>query len=137
MKIFHLISKKQAQPIPGQYVSLLSQSMIIFLLLSLFFSFGVSPAQANDQSIAFYALSRGRGVPDATREALKQIRTLFTELHNQGEIVKVKEKRMGIEGERRICAEFIHENVAQREWVKLQDMTRNLDLANLKKERCD
>ena len=121
----------------NNHVPLLSQSMIIVLLLSLSIPLEASSAQANDLSIACYALSRGRGVPEATREAFKEIHFRFNTLKEQGKVVTVKNKRIGLEGEHKICAEFVDETDAQRVWDELQEMTKDLDLANIKKEGCD
>lgn len=120
--------------------SLSNLKVTVFILFVLLPLIGASSTQANsleNRSIAFYALSRGTGVPEATMKALNKVRTRFTELHDQGEVSRVIENRIGIEGETRICAEFITESVVQREWANLKEMVKELDLANIKKELCD
>lgn len=88
------------------------------------------------QSIAVYALSRGKGVPDQAREVLAQSRTLLKAAQERGEVLRVVEQRIGIEGETRLCAEFSHAESAGTIIEQIQQLGQGVDLINVKVEPC-
>ena len=90
------------------------------------------------QSISVYALSRGKGVPDQAREVLTQSRALLKAAQERGEVLRVVEQRIGIEGETRLCAEFFHaESESSRTLInRIQQLGKNVDLINVKVEPC-
>lgn len=88
------------------------------------------------QSISVYALSRGKGVPDQAREVLAQSRTLFQAAQERGEVLRVVEQRIGIEGETRICAEFSQAESAHSMIDQIQQLGQGVDLINVKVEPC-
>jgi hypothetical protein len=88
------------------------------------------------QSISVYALSRGKGVPDQAREVLAQTRTLFKAAQERGEVLRVAEQRIGIEGEMRLCAEFSHADSFRSLLDRIQNLSQGVDLVNVKIEPC-
>lgn len=87
-------------------------------------------------SISVYALSRGKGVPDQAQEVLTQTRMLLKSAQERGEVRRVTEQRIGIEGETRLCAEFSHSESAQTIIDQIQRLSQDVDLINLKVEPC-
>lgn len=113
---------------------------------------GPLPAQSNSQAdtpppavaepgagreLAVYALSRGKGVPDEARAALAAARDLFTKLQASGQVLRVVEQRMGLEGERRLCAVFVDANAAAAAREQLLAQSGGADLFNIVLETCD
>jgi len=90
------------------------------------------------QSISVYALSRGKGVPDQAREVLAQSRTLLKAAQERGEVLRVVEQRIGLEGETRLCAEFSHAESARTITLidQIQQLGQGVDLINIKVEPC-
>jgi hypothetical protein len=88
------------------------------------------------QSISVYALSRGKGVPGQAREVLDQSRALLKTGQERGEVLRVIEQRIGIEGETRLCAEFSHAESAQIMIDQIKQLSEGVDLINVKVEPC-
>ena len=88
------------------------------------------------QSISVYALSRGKGVPDQAREVLSQSRTLLKAAQERGEVLRVVEQRIGLEGETRLCAELSHSESAHTVIDQIQRLGHGIDLINVKIEPC-
>ena len=88
------------------------------------------------QSISVYALSRGKGVPDPAREVLAQTRTLLKAAQERGEVLRVVEQRIGLEGETRLCAEFSHAESAGIMIEQIRQLGQGVDLINVKVEPC-
>jgi len=88
------------------------------------------------QSISVYALSRGKGVPDHAREVLSQSRTLLKAAQERGEVLRVVEQRIGLEGETRLCGEFSHTESAHTIIDQIQRLGQGVDLINVKIEPC-
>lgn len=93
----------------------------------------LSPAP---QSISVYALSRGKGVPDQAREVLAHSRTLLKSAQERGEVRRMVEQRIGIEGETRLCAEFSDAESAHSMIEQIQQLGKGVDLINVKVEPC-
>src|SRR5512147_401564 len=72
-------------------------------------SSGAAPAAG----VAVYALSRGKGVPEPTRAALRRASNLLEDLRGQGRVLRLEETRIGLEGETRVCAEFADPETAR------------------------
>lgn len=87
-------------------------------------------------SFSVYALSRGKGVPDEAREVLDRSRRLLKSAQEQGEVKKIVEHRIGLEGETRLCVEFSDEQAANRLFGQIQHLSNSVDLVNVKKELC-
>ena len=54
---------------------------------------------------ALYALSRGKGVPAPTRAALEKAHVLLEDARQRGAVLALKQTRIGLEGETRLCVE--------------------------------
>ena len=89
------------------------------------------------KSFAVYALSRAKGVPPEAREALRKVRELVEGDHRRGLNVKVETKRIGIEGETRVCAEYEDPKDAGRAFERASTLVKGVDLVNLVVEPCD
>lgn len=88
------------------------------------------------QSISVYALSRGKGVPDQAMAVLTEARDLLKAAQDRGEIVRMKENRIGIEGETKLCAEFSDEKSAQPMIDQIRQLGKGVDLVQIKAEPC-
>ncbi len=89
------------------------------------------------KSFAVYALSRAKGVPPEAREALRKVRELVEGDQSRGLGVKVESKRIGIEGESRVCAEYGDPKDAGRAFERASTIVKGVDLVNLVVEPCD
>jgi hypothetical protein len=94
------------------------------------------PDAAQPQSLAVYALSRGKGVPEATRRAFGEIKAKLQSLHDSAAVVELKEQLIGIEGETRLCAVFVDPRAAREEYQRLARY-QSVDLLNIVLESCD
>ena len=100
-----------------------------------------SPAQqigddAQPSTIAIYSLSRGKGVPSQTREALKQIRALLERQQAAKTVSALQSNRIGIEGETRLCAEFRNPQDAQTALAEIRKIAAGVELLNVVEEPC-
>jgi hypothetical protein len=86
--------------------------------------------------VAVYALSRGNGMPDATRAALQRARGVLEEARQRGAVRRIDEQRIGLEGETRLCAEIAEQSVANALLDDLEHATGGVDLINLAAEPC-
>jgi len=83
------------------------------------------------------ALSRGKGVPEPAQRAFAQAERLFRELQAAKQVVRIHPvERLGLEGERRICAEFIDEKSANAAGARLLQMAEGVELLNIVVEPC-
>ena len=94
------------------------------------------PDAAPRQGLAVYALSRGQGVPEATRRAFGEIKAKLQTLHSSGTVLELKEQRIGLEGETRLCAVFADARAAREEFQHLARY-QSVDLLNVALESCD
>jgi hypothetical protein len=103
---------------------------------------GCAPAQAlsaspsPDTDIAVYALSRGKGVPDRARQALRAARNLFAKWGAEGRVLDLIDTPLGFEGDTRLCARFATPVDARRALQELDDLARGVDLFQVKAEPC-
>ena len=89
------------------------------------------------KSFAVYALSRAKGVPPEAREALRKVRELLEVDKKRGLGVRVETKRLGIEGETRVCCEYDDPKAAGRAFNQASELVKGVDLVNLVVEPCD
>lgn len=89
------------------------------------------------REFAVYALSRGKGLPDETRAALAAAREVFADLRSKGQVVRVVEQTMGLEGERRVCAEFVDASAAEAAREQILSQSAGTELFNVVIEACD
>jgi hypothetical protein len=95
-----------------------------------------SPTQPPFKSFSLYVLSRGKGVPPEAREALRKARELIEADRRRGLGMKLETKRLGIEGETRLCAEYEDAKDAGRAFERVSALVKGVDLANLVVEPC-
>jgi hypothetical protein len=89
------------------------------------------------RSFALYVLSRGKGVPDEAWEALGEVRALAEADREKGIAVTIQVKRIGLEGERRLCIEYEEEKEARRTYERARAVVEGVDLTRLVIETCD
>lgn len=82
------------------------------------------------------ALSRGKGVPDETREAFKQIRTLLEQQQANASVAEVQYQRIGLEGESRLCVEFRNRRDAQATLARIRTLSTGVDLLEVVETPC-
>lgn len=101
---------------------------------------GCTPAQsvaaAPDTEIAVYALSRGKGVPGPTRQALRAARDLFARWGAEGRVLDLIDTPIGLEGDTRLCARFASSADAASALRQLDELGRGIDLFQVRPEPC-
>ena len=90
----------------------------------------------SEQGIAVFALSRGSGVPEATRAALERVRALFEAARSDGRVLRVVETRIGLEGETRLCAVPRDAAVAESLRAEVERAAAGAELFNVVAEPC-
>ena len=81
-------------------------------------------------------LSRGKGVPAETREAVKQIRALLERQQATAAVADLRYQRLGIEGESRLCVEFRNASDAQTALAEIRKIAAGADLLNVVEAPC-
>ncbi len=92
--------------------------------------------EKSSAELAVYALSRGKGVPEPTRGALQRARTLLEGAKQRGEVIRLKEARIGLEGETRLCVEAKDVTAARALLRDLRAIAENVELFNVVAEPC-
>lgn len=87
-------------------------------------------------SFSVYILSRGKGVPAEARSSFDQIYQELLELQRQGKLNYLKKEVIGLEGERRICAEFTDSETARLLFLRIKKLAREIDLFDVTSESC-
>lgn len=97
-----------------------------------------APAQEQTEpvSIAIYILSRGRGVPERTRAVYQEIQALLKEQQGMSVVTNLSTKRIGLEGETRLCAEFRDRTEARATLEKIRKLAAGVELLNVVEEPC-
>lgn len=85
---------------------------------------------------ALYALSRGTGVPEPTRSAFQRAREVLTDARERGEVLRLEEQRIGLEGETRLCVQARDIDVARELLRKVRAVTGDVELLNVVEEPC-
>jgi len=93
-------------------------------------------AETSTAEFAVYALSRGKGVPERTRGALRRANTLLEGAKRRGEVIRLKEARIGLEGETRLCVEAKDVAAARALLRELRAIAENVELFNVVVEPC-
>lgn len=96
-----------------------------------------SRAASPVRAFSVYALSRAKGVPAEAREALRRVRELVEADRSRGLRVRVETKRVGLEGETRVCAEYDDPEDAGRAFERASALVKGVELVNLVVEPCD
>lgn len=87
-------------------------------------------------SFALYVLSRGKGVPEPARNVLRDARAMLEEAKQEGKVVGLKQTRLGLEGETRLCAEFADREAAGEMLERIRRLMQGVELVNLVVEAC-
>ncbi len=87
-------------------------------------------------SFALYVLSRGKGVPEPARNVLRDARAMLEEAKQEGKVVGLKQTRLGLEGETRLCAEFADREAAGEMRERIARLMQGVELVNLVVEPC-
>lgn len=87
-------------------------------------------------TVAIYMLSKGRGVPEPTREAYRRIRSLLEQQQAAGNVSDISTRRLGIEGETRLCAQFTDTAQAQAALRDIRKLASGVELLNVVEEPC-
>lgn len=87
-------------------------------------------------SFAVYALSRGRGVPDATRTAWQSLWEMLEAARGDGAVATLQQTRIGLEGEVRLCAEFSDARRAREMLARAREVATRVELLNVVEEPC-
>jgi hypothetical protein len=77
------------------------------------------------------ALSRGKGVPQGAREALRTVREAAEADRARGLRVHVATARLGLEGETRLCVEYADPAAGGRAYERAQALAKGVELVNL------
>jgi hypothetical protein len=85
---------------------------------------------------ALYALSRGKGVPEPTRNAFDKAHTLLAGAQQRGEVVKLTETRIGLEGETKLCVEAKTAPASRKLQSEVRRIAKGVDLFNVVEESC-
>jgi hypothetical protein len=91
---------------------------------------------ASATSIAVSTLSKGKGVPAETRAAFARARALLEELKAKGRVARLHERRLGLEGETKLCVEFKDASTARDARDQLRAIAREVTLMNVVEEPC-
>ena len=75
-------------------------------------------------------------MPSEAREALEQVTNLVESDRKRGVKVTVQTTPIGIEGERRLCAEYEDPREGTRAWERAGAIVKGVDLVNLVAETC-
>lgn len=87
-------------------------------------------------SITVEMLSRGKGVPDETRAVFKQIHALLEQHQARDNVTTMQTKRMGLEGETRLCAQFRDRDEAEAALAEIRKYATGVDLLNISTDPC-
>ncbi|MGH6628757.1 MAG: hypothetical protein ACREB3_03390, partial [Burkholderiales bacterium] len=92
--------------------------------------------ESSGAEFALYALSRGKGVPEPTRNALERAHTLLEDAKQRGEVVALKQTRIGLEGETRLCVEAKDSAAARKLQREVRAIAEKVELFNVVEEPC-
>jgi hypothetical protein len=87
-------------------------------------------------SVAIYGLSRGKGVPEAARLVLQDVRGLAETGKQRGTVQEWRQTRIGLEGETRVCVDLRDESAKQDFLRQIREMVQGIDLINVVEEPC-
>lgn len=86
---------------------------------------------------AIYLLSKGAGVPQQSYEAYQQAYADLRELRLEGEITSLREIRIGLEGERKLCVVTARPASAGSICARLCCHIKDRPLINIRTEMCN
>ncbi len=82
-------------------------------------------------AFAVFALSRGKGVPEAARDALREVGEVAEADTRRGVRVQTRRTRIGLEGETKLCVEYESAADARRAFEQAERIVKDVDLVNL------
>lgn len=91
---------------------------------------------SSGNSFSVYMLSRGKGVPEEARVSFAQVYQELLTLKQQGKLRSLTKEVIGLEGERKICAEFTDRETAQQLFLKIKKLAMQVDLFDIVMESC-
>lgn len=94
------------------------------------------PETATTAGFAVYTLSRGRGVPEPARSALRDVRAYLESERQRGIALQFEVEVIGIEGERRLCASFDDRDQADVALARTRVIAQGVDLVNVDPKPC-
>ena len=97
---------------------------------------GAGAGKERLRSFSLSVLSRGKGVPPEARAVLARVRELVEADRKRGETVTLETKRLGIEGETRLCVEYDDPAAGARAYRRAEAIAKGVDLVNIEAERC-
>ena len=119
------------------FASLGSCTVVLATLATPGASSGRAPdVQQKPHSFAVYMLSRGHGVPDATRQAFAATKSLLEAARTEGKANSLQVEVIGLEGERRVCVEFADRVQADLSLERIRALSREVELFNVVEEAC-
>ena len=92
---------------------------------------GVTQEKPPVTAFAVFALSRGKGVPPAARDALAKVAEMAEAEKGRGVKVETRRTRIGLEGETRLCVEYQSAADARRGLDEAEKLVKDVDLVNL------
>ena len=93
-------------------------------------------ATSSELGIAVYTLSRAQGVPSDARAALERARDIFEAARARGDVNRIEERRFGLEGETRLCAEVAEQTRMGTLLEQVRAATEGEALVRLAEEPC-
>jgi hypothetical protein len=87
-------------------------------------------------SLAVYALSRGGGVPRPTLRAFAAMEQHLAALQADGGALALGQQRIGLEGERKLCAVFADPRQASAAQAALGRLGAGVELLDVASEPC-
>jgi hypothetical protein len=94
-----------------------------------------APAKSKPE-FALYALSRGKGVPEPTRDAFNKARNMLVNARARGEVVSLAETRIGLEGETKLCVQAKDASASRKLQGRVRQIGQDVDLFNVVEEAC-
>lgn len=82
-------------------------------------------------AFSMYALSRGKGVPEPTRETYRKVRNMLRQAEADGTVGRLRESRIGLEGETRIDFELSRARDTKELMSRIRALIQGVDLLNL------
>ena len=87
-------------------------------------------------SIEILTLSRGRGVPETTFKVFQEIMAVANTALESGTAVSVKQEKIGLEGETRLCIVFRDKQAFTAIGNQIRSLATNTELLQVKHNHC-
>ena len=93
-------------------------------------------ADTAGSEFALYALSRGKGVPEPTRDALEKATSLLEDAKQDGDVLSLSKTRIGLDGETRLCVQAKDAASARALQEEVWSIAGDADLFDVVEEPC-